>query len=774
MTFLETEKNAYYTMNELRAAYYSGDKEPTHTGLAIVAADTGLVLLAQRSYDATDDLEVRESWEFPGGGIDPNEQPWEGAVREFDEEVGAGMSVTLPDGRVTAGWQAGGTGNSVYQGYVYVIPTLIDFASWSSTDEVQNVGWYNPSVLTTTDPDIKIRPELQNFDTSLLVVSGNEETDMSEPAPEQDLSGVAEMMDQEPLLTSMSISCPPIPIHGVMAPEGAESGDARGFNEGAVTARPLRLPFSWQKYADDQHKKSVVVGSVDRLMRKDGLIHWEGCLMPCDESEDFLSLLEFFGQFGVSIDGDRGSLDATKSNATGVTWFDAVRAAGLTAVAIPAFAEAYVALGPHPDMPDSPDDSVAMTASGSMVGAKQTYDRGPGWVTNPQDTERLHKYWTEKGQPGYAKIAWGTDGDWTRCVALVGEKIAENSPAKSGYIKQICSQWHHDALGYWPGQANLPGNPTTEEIRSRHGSDTVVFSMTAIAEDEVYCAVGCGNPALWSVSTDDPNFNGLYCDEHAPEYEAQAPPVPGWAKMDDEGSGWEAVLTSSMGSRALPPASYFEFHEESGALVIEEPDDLGFRATYGYMGEWGVCHIGKDGRCVEVPEDDTGEFPDFHLGRTKVMDEHEEKYIHTGVMTYKVDHRDAETILSETAEQQHFDNIANAWCAVRLGQDDRGIWFSGVVLPGISDNDLVVIEAAGQVSGEWKYGSLRAVQCVNVPGFAVLRASAAYDDDGDVIALVASSFGRTSDCAATPAEMMAALASADAEVRFARMKKGWS
>src|SRR5262245_18544896 len=78
--------------------------------------------------------------------------------------------------------------------------------------------------------------------------------------------------------------------------------------------------------------------------------------------------------------------------------------------------------------------------------------RGPGWVTNPEDTRRLWAYWTQKGQPGYAKINWGVPGDFNRCRTLVGEKIAQNSPEDMRYLNQICAQWHHDALGWWPGR----------------------------------------------------------------------------------------------------------------------------------------------------------------------------------------------------------------------------------------------------------------------------------------------------------------------------------
>lgn len=217
----------------------------------------------------------------------------------------------------------------------------------------------------------------------------------------------------------------------------------------------------------------------------------------------------------------------------------------------------------------------------------------------------------------------------------------------------------------------------------------------------------------------------------------------------------------------LPPIEYFDFHPDSAAVVVSDPDEYGFIRTYGYVGEWGVCHIGNEGSCVPVPEDPAGgDFPDFHLGRTRVEGG---GYIPTGLITYKVDHRSAEAILTESAEQQHFDNIAHAWAAVRLGQDDRGIWFSGVVLPGVDKDDLTLIEASGQISGEWRYGSLRAIQSVNTPGFPVQRSSAAYDDEGNIVALAASMTG--AECEPSPKERMEALRKIDAEARFQEVNR---
>lgn len=664
----------------------------THAGLCLIAADTGNVLLVQRAPDPTDAPDVAETWEWAGGSVEPGEDPQAAAFREFSEEVG----IEIPDAEVVNGWSSP-AGN--YQLFICVVPGEFDVSEWTPTDEAQAVAWVAPEDAGQMD----LRPEMRDFDWSL--VSGNS-TDQGESAM------TAAATEPEPDETDYSqIAVMPIPVHGVIAPEEVETGDKRGFAAGSMTRRDYRLPFRWQESDTGEHNGAYAIGSVDRMMRKDGLIHWEGQMMPSARADDFTNLMEFFGgRYGVSVDGDKGSLDTERVKATGVAWFDAVRAAGLTAVDIPAFEQAYVAFGPHPEMPA---DDEAMVASGDMV----TFRRGPGWVTDPAATKRIHDYWMP-GHPGGDKIAWGTPGDFRRAKALIGEKILKNSPDKARFLNQIIAQWHHDALGYWPGDLGKPGNaPDTPENRRRAARHA---KAAAKKEDD--------QPSEGDDNLDEPYF------------------------ADDE---WQMVLTSSAGKRVLPPMAYFQRHPDTDAGVIEPPDKNGIRRTYGYAAERGVCHIGYDGQCVEAPMDETGEYAHFHLGRTRT----DEGYIKTGLITYGIQHRGAEQILSETPTQAHFDDLSHAWAAVRLGTDERGTWYSGVVLPTVDEDWLTAIEASGQVSGEWKGGILRTLLTVNVPGFPVLRSSAVVDDDGEVLALVASAHGTITDapCMPTPEERMAAL-----------------
>lgn len=246
----------------------------------------------------------------------------------------------------------------------------------------------------------------------------------------------------------------PTPWYGVLAPEGVWSGDGRMFAENSLTFRDLPLPLTWQKASSDGHSGSVTVAKITTIARVDGEMRGAGTFLMTPEADETVGMIAEFGKFGVSVDADDAEMEFDEE--TGQVTFPKARIASASIVAIPAFAEAFVALGLPPEgfLPDEEEgverdidnDDKADLAASVEAG------RGPGWITNPEDTRRIHNYWTKPGEEGYVKIGWGKGGDFNRCRILVGEKIAENSPEDLRFLNQICAQWHHDALGIWPGE----------------------------------------------------------------------------------------------------------------------------------------------------------------------------------------------------------------------------------------------------------------------------------------------------------------------------------
>lgn len=309
----------------------------------------------------------------------------------------------------------------------------------------------------------------------LAVWDGSDQTEYPMGDPMTDTT--TEVTDAPAPATGAPMSAE-VPWHGVLAPEGVWSGDKRQFAANSLRFRDLPIPLTWQKASSDGHAGSVVVGRIDSIERVGNLMNGSGVFLTTPEADEAVGLVAEFGKFGVSIDADDAEFDFNEE--TSEIIFSSARIASASMVPIPAFAEAYVSLGGWPD-----EETIA--AAGEIEAG-----RGPGWITNPVPTRRIHDYWTVPGQPGYEKIQWGVAGDFNRCRVEVGSEIAENSPDKVRFLNQICAQWHHDATGFWPGRA-----PTEQ-----HGS-TVEASpaLSLVASGAGFCA-----PSEWF---EDPKLPAL-------------------------------------------------------------------------------------------------------------------------------------------------------------------------------------------------------------------------------------------------------------------------
>lgn len=117
--------------------------QPVAAGIALVAEDTGRVLMLQRYLEEGD--ENAGKWEFPGGKIDEGEIPFDSARREWHEETG----MVLPAEAVSSHqWTSA---NGKYRGYVYRLPTesSLDLLDRDLTinpdgDRFEAVAWVSP------------------------------------------------------------------------------------------------------------------------------------------------------------------------------------------------------------------------------------------------------------------------------------------------------------------------------------------------------------------------------------------------------------------------------------------------------------------------------------------------------------------------------------------------------------------------------------------------------------------------------------------------------
>lgn len=286
------------------------------------------------------------------------------------------------------------------------------------------------------------------------------------------------------------------PWHGVLVVEGVETGDKRLFDNGSITYGNLPLPISFQRMSADGHLQSIVVGRIDEIWLEGNEHRARGAFnLNVPEANEAIDGIVFGMLGGVSVDvdsaeftidfkeeQDEDDLMGMLFGDPGVTRFTSGRLRGATLVSIPAFQEAFIALGPdfEEEIRD-PEAGVSDAAPGeddadteieeeedalvAAAFAPGTHD-GPGWITHPRSTQRLRSYWVHGA--GAKKIRWGVPGDFNRCRAQLGKYV---NPA---FLAGTCANLHKEALKVWPGQ---------ETGQQKHGRDeesaAPAFSLVA-------------------------------------------------------------------------------------------------------------------------------------------------------------------------------------------------------------------------------------------------------------------------------------------------------
>lgn len=84
-------------------------------------------------------------------------------------------------------------------------------------------------------------------------------------------------------------------------------------------------------------------------------------------------------------------------------------------------------------------------------------------VNLPGGNHNLKNYWTHG--PGAAKIGWGTDGSFARCVAQLGKYVSRP--------QGLCAEYHHAATGQWPTEGGKHGIPSAVDIGLTWAADTI-------------------------------------------------------------------------------------------------------------------------------------------------------------------------------------------------------------------------------------------------------------------------------------------------------------
>lgn len=549
---------------------------------------------------------------------------------------------------------------------------------------------------------------------------------------------------------------PPVMWHGVIAREGVYADDGRFIEPGATRTQPLPFPARFQRSDIGGHDGAVVIGNTEGARRFQGEIRaWgtfaDGSLTP--EVDEIQGLMATRMMRGNSIDGANvleSSFELhTDEQGNVFEHYSSLRLRATTFVAVPAFADAEVFLGPPPpewlmegeplaDTQDAPDETTALDLN-ELVAA---VSRMP---------ENLAEYWSH-GE-GAAKIGWGRPGDFDRCRRQLAKYV------NPGQLSGVCANLHHRALGVWPGReaasltetlvaavsgsTSLPiadraktwdgpgaarrvfawadgdtakigraflwrdpeADPTTQAAWSLGFADVIDGTLTMIPRGVAATAGGRGVDALKGVSAADKDrIRRKICTLYGK--------LKG--KYDDWPDCPFASLTAAVEVADEFTAADFAPVPMDGPTPITITDD---GHVYGHLAAWGTCHTGFSDVCVQPPKSRTS-YALFHQGAVQLANG---DTLRVGKLTVHAGH--AKPTLNYRAATAHYDNSALAAAAVRAYEDEWGIAVSGMVIPG---TPLEVVEELrlSPLSGDWREydGNLELVAAlgVNVPGFPIV------------------------------------------------------
>lgn len=540
--------------------------------------------------------------------------------------------------------------------------------------------------------------------------------------------------------------------HGVLAPEGVLSGDGRKFNDGSLRWRDLPLPLAWQPSNEERHGGAVLVGRIETIERDDdGLMQATGTWDTSDDAIEARRLVADEMLRGVSVDVDDATYEFQTESGEPVDGLEMLfgppdekvhmvvtdgRISGATLVMIPAFQEAYLADGAAP-MPDDLHDELV-----GWIGSETALVAAGGTFDVSRMPEHLQRYWTEG--PGAGRIGWCSSGDFNRC------KTALRSEGVPGHMLDgTCSNLHRRACGVSPGQEDAS---TLEFVSDKPWGQFKRSDYTDQQWKSACVMHVCDGmeKSCHKLPIKEPggalNRNGVHSAAAAiggarggvkgsPEQIASAKRAlrGAYRQLGEEPPDSIKASVSLVASAGRgTPADYANPEVTGPTPVTFDGDHL-----YGHLALWSSCHIadpGGSGVCVAPPAS-AANYAYFLTGEVETADG---VVIPVGQVTMGTGHAAGRATAAQALA--HYDDTGCVVADVNCGDDEYGIWLSGMFRPGVTDEQRACLRAAS-LSGDWRRigGTLELVAAlaVNVPGFPVPRV-AASSSGGRQTSLVAS------------------------------------
>lgn len=449
---------------------------------------------------------------------------------------------------------------------------------------------------------------------------------------------------------------------GLIAPYGLPTGDGRRFKGGALSSRDLPLPVKWQRTDSSGHSTSVTIGRIDGI----------------DYADDGVNA------WGIVFDPDVEKLPRLAEDAN----------------------EAYHLLqqkviGPSVDLDDMDYHTLPQEAGELSADAKQEIEVTRGRISAI----------TLVQIPAFAEARPFALDD------LDANEYAEMTAVTAAAVAQGMDQLPVADVEWNPVDWLVDALETDSAGALYAKGDVALFPVASLVDGQLSLVPAAVADAVSILAFSDDEVDLPEGEKQVLRAELEALtaacglPTPPWAQA--------ALVASAGGSAGAVPAELFERPKMDGPTPVKIENVGGHLRYSGHVATWGVCHIGFPGQCVTAPKSRSN-YAYFHNGPVRT----DKGEIRAGKITLGGGHADVRAGFQ--AAVAHYDDAGAAVADVRAGEDEYGIWVSGVVRPGIDERKLAEL-AAAPLSGDWRHvgGGLEMVAAlaVNTPGFPVINVS---------------------------------------------------
>lgn len=578
--------------------------------------------------------------------------------------------------------------------------------------------------------------------------------------PTEEIAEIVGMDPEEfPPMIDWATEMAPVPIHGVLIDTTEETGDGRhlagDFDVMSVVDGPV--PLRWVRNDVGQHDGAARVATITETWREGDRVLYNGHLLMVPDVDDVFTLLAE-GRMGLSVDLDSAVFEVDEDGDEPIIRYSQGRVRAATLVDIPALTGAWAELGSW--------DEIAMLASSGcepcmerMMKYRQfaiSEEPWDGSASRFTDEEWRRSAIVDRGESfntpkeRYALPIREPNGDLSRAgVHAAAARINQvDAPPDAIASARRALVRAYGELGEEPPEsltaAAFQANDIPEITKDAPGWLTNPRETSRLRN---YWAVGPGAAKIaWGTPGD---FNR--CRANLSEYV----PRPDWlaglcANIHFDALGFWPGQHRTRAASGMTASAFTIYKETNVALPAEWFTDPELTAptpvtvtpegrVFGHIAQWGVCHtglglsVGMDDSCTAAPTSPSN----YAYYRTGVIDT-DQGEIPVGNLTMGIGH--AGERVTAGAAIAHYDNTSAVVADVVTGEDEHGIWFSGAMRDGLTDEQIRAFKAS-TLSGDWRQiggeYELVAALAVNVPGFPIPRLALAASG-GRLTALIAA------------------------------------